>query len=194
MLPIPLVWQLQLNLRTKLSLIAVLSLGWFACAAAIVKAVMQWNALDDMDWTVRDSFNIWNYIEFTIGIIAASLPTLKPLFNWCLEAARAITTGRGTDGTRRASAYNNRNSLGYQDMGDRSDKSINLQSITSRGGSSATSSNPYKVRITTSPARFADKESWDTVLSKHSDESIQPLQSPTAVHNGIMMTREVRIS
>ena len=95
-LPIPLIWQLQLNLRTKISLILVLSLGWFACAAATVKAVLQFNVLNDLDWTVHNSFNVWNYIELTVGIIAASLPTLKPLFNWFLETARAITSGSRT--------------------------------------------------------------------------------------------------
>ncbi|KAF1952866.1 hypothetical protein CC80DRAFT_355435, partial [Byssothecium circinans] len=92
-LPIPLIWKLQLNLRTKLSLIIVLSLGWFACAAAIVKAIQQWHVLEELDWTVQDSFNIWNYIELTVGILAASLPPLKPLVNRFLETARAITSG-----------------------------------------------------------------------------------------------------
>ncbi|KAF2644632.1 hypothetical protein P280DRAFT_487198 [Massarina eburnea CBS 473.64] len=92
-LPIPLIWKLQLNTRTKLSLIVVLSLGWFACAAAIVKAIQQWYVLQEPDWTVHDSFNVWNYIEFTIGILAASLPPLKPLVNRFLETARAITSG-----------------------------------------------------------------------------------------------------
>ncbi|KAF2675877.1 hypothetical protein K458DRAFT_482124 [Lentithecium fluviatile CBS 122367] len=193
-IPIPLIWQLQLNIRTKISLIAVLSLGWFACAAAIIKAILQWNVLEDLDWTVHDSFNVWNYIEFTIGIIAASLPSLKPLFNWFLEAARAITSGSRSKGTGRASAYKNRNSLGYQDVGDRSDKSINLQSFTSRGASSNTSGNPYNVRITTSHTGLADKEAWDMVHAKNSDESIRPLQPPVVAHNGILMTKEVRVS
>ncbi|KAF1846117.1 uncharacterized protein K460DRAFT_239927, partial [Cucurbitaria berberidis CBS 394.84] len=83
-LPVPLIWQLQLNFRTKVSLIVILSLGWFACVAAIIKAVKQWTVLTEPDWTVKDSFNVWNYIEFTVGIIAASLPTIKPLFNWFL--------------------------------------------------------------------------------------------------------------
>jgi hypothetical protein len=175
-------------------LIAVLSLGWFACAAAIIKAVLQWNVLNDPDWTVHDSFNIWNYLEFTIGIIAASLPALKPLFNSFLDAARAITSGSRSRGTGRASAYKHNNSLGYQDMGDRSDKSINLQSFTSRGASSGNSGNPYNVRITTSHTGLADKDAWDLVHAKNSDESIRPLQSPPLTHNGIMMTKEVRVS
>ncbi|PVH98848.1 hypothetical protein DM02DRAFT_484891, partial [Periconia macrospinosa] len=89
-LPIPLIWKLQLNMRTKISLIGILSLGWFACAAAIIKAIRQWHVFDEPDWTVYNSFNVWNFIELTIGIIAASLPSLKPLFNWFLKTARGI--------------------------------------------------------------------------------------------------------
>lgn len=192
-IPIPLIWQLQLNIRTKVSLILVLSLGWFACAAAIIKAVLQWNVLDDLDWTVHDSFNVWNYLEFTIGIIAASLPSLKPLFNWFLETARALTSASRSRGTGRASAYKHHNSLGYQDVGDASDKSINLQSFSGRGTSSAGGGNPYNVRVTTSHTGLADKEAWDMVHAKDSDESIRPLQPPVT-HSGIMMTKEVRVS
>lgn len=170
----------------------MLSLGWFACAAAIVKAVLQWNVLSDPDWTVHDSFNIWNYLEFTIGIIAASLPSLKPLFNWFLDTARAITSGGRSRGTGKPSGYGG---MGYQDMGDRSNKSIALQSLTSGGQSTPGSSkNPYKVQVTTQHTGLADKEAWEMVRAKNSDESILPLQHPEAGPNDIVMTTEVRIS
>ncbi|KAJ4363969.1 hypothetical protein N0V83_009423 [Neocucurbitaria cava] len=192
-LPIPLIWQLQLNFRTKISLIAVLSLGWFACAAAIIKAVKQWTVLTEPDWTVEDWFNIWNYIEFTVGIIAASLPTLKPLFNWFLETARAITSGgRSKGGSYRVSGH----SRGYQNKTDQWNKDIPMDSFpTSKGDSSPTSSkSPYHVRITTQPTGRADKEGWEA-QRKDSDESIMPLQPHHALNSngGIVMTREVTV-
>ncbi|KAH7120910.1 hypothetical protein B0J11DRAFT_51864 [Dendryphion nanum] len=185
-LPIPLIWQLQLNLRTKISLILVLSLGWFACAAATVKAVLQFNVLNDFDWTVHNSFNVWNYIELTVGIMAASLPTLKPLFNWFLETARAITSG----GTRR-SGYKGPNSLGYQKTDGQSKSSFKLQSFSSRGDSSPKGA--YNVKISTNPTGLADKEALDALRSKGSDESIL-LQRPEPVSNSIMITTDVRIA
>ena len=169
----------------------MLSLGWFACAAAVVKAIQQWTVLSDPDWTVHDSFNLWNYIEFTVGIIAASLPSLKPLFNWFLETARAITSGgRSRASEYRASGYK-AGSLGYQKQSDSSNRSIALQSLTNNKGAS-----PYNVRITTAPTGLADKEAWDMVHAKESDESIRPLQYPhvAAGRNGIVMTKEVHIS
>lgn len=192
-IPIPLIWKLQLNTRKRISLIVVLSLGWFACAAAIIKAVQQWNVLTDPDWTVRDSFNVWNYIEFTIGIIAASLPSLKPLFNWFYDTARAITSGGRTKASGyKASGYKGVGSLGYHKQSENSSKSIALHSMNSKGDS--TPRGPYNVRITTHPTGLADKEAWDMMNAKNSDESILPLQNPEHNPHGIVMTREVRIS
>ncbi|ORX97794.1 hypothetical protein BCR34DRAFT_607135 [Clohesyomyces aquaticus] len=192
-MPLPLVWRLQLNTRTKISLIAILSLGYFASAAAIVKAVQQWHVLTDLDWSVHDSFNVWNYIEFTIGIIAASLPALKPLFNWFLDAARAITSGGRTKGSNgyKASGYKGAGSLGYQKQTSDSNRSIAMHSLTSKGEPTPGGhKNPYNVRVTT----VGEKEQWDMERAKNSDESILPLQRPDPGTNHIVMTREVRVS
>jgi hypothetical protein len=195
-IPIPLIWKLQLNTRTKISLIAILSLGWFACAAAIIKAVQQFNVLNEPDWTVNDSFNIWNYIEFTIGIIAASLPSLKPLFISILEGARAITTGSRTKGTGyNPSGYKGAGSLGYIKQPESSTRSIALESINNKANSSEPQS-PYNARITTLPAGMVDKEAWELMNRKPSDDSVYPL-SPEIRENhqrGIVMTKEVRVS
>lgn len=99
LLPVPLLWQLQLNLRTKISLMFVLSLGIFAAVAAIVKMKIQKTIFQDPDPFVHDRFTLWRFIELDVGIVAASLPALKPMFNWCLGAARSVTSRapRGTD-------------------------------------------------------------------------------------------------
>ncbi|KAL6704698.1 hypothetical protein ACN47E_007980 [Coniothyrium glycines] len=188
-LPVPLIWQLQLNRRTKISLIAVLSLGWFASAAAIVKAVKQWNVLTELDWTVSDSFNVWNFIEFTIGIIAGSIPSLKPLFNWFLDTTRAFTSRNRTRGGSYKGASG---ALGYENKTEQWNKSIAMTSFPSEGTNSPStgSKSPYHVSVT----GVADREGWEA-HRKDSDESILPLQQPrhTLASNGIVMTREVRV-
>lgn len=72
---------LQINRRQKISLVGILSLGVFACAAAIVKLkfLSNYGKTGDVLW---DSANItiWVVVECNTGIIAGSLPTLKPLF------------------------------------------------------------------------------------------------------------------
>lgn len=173
-------------------MIAILSLGWFACAAAIVKAVQQWDVLNEPDWTVHDSFNVWNYIEFTIGIIAASLPSLKPLFITLLDGARSFaTSGRSKATGYSPNGYKGAGSLGYVKQPD--SKSITLESINSKTNSSAPQS-PYNVRITTQPTGKAEKDAWEAMERKPSDESMYPLQPESRDQRGIVMTREVRVS
>lgn len=75
LLPIPLIWGLQMNTRARISLIAVLSVGVFAAIAGIIR---QLNA-DPLD--EHDLYSIWNFIELHLGIIAATCPALKPLFS-----------------------------------------------------------------------------------------------------------------
>lgn len=55
-LPIPMIWKLQLNTRTKIGLASVLSLGFFAAATAIYKTPMQYNFFDEPDFTGNGSW------------------------------------------------------------------------------------------------------------------------------------------
>ncbi|KAE8453535.1 hypothetical protein EG329_010396 [Mollisiaceae sp. DMI_Dod_QoI] len=89
-LPLPIIIPLKINLRTKISLICILSLGYFACAASIVKEVLLAAFFTDTDPFFRYTFQIWNDIELNVGILAACLPALRPLFAWLLETANAI--------------------------------------------------------------------------------------------------------
>ncbi|RDW58690.1 hypothetical protein BP6252_13166 [Coleophoma cylindrospora] len=93
-LPIPIVWNLQLNTRTRVTLVGVLSLGFFACACAIVKTVLQFHFYSNTDFTFTDSYFIWNNIELSVGIIGASLPALRPLFASLLESTKDFATRR----------------------------------------------------------------------------------------------------
>lgn len=200
-LPIPLVWNLQLNQRTKISLIAILSLGYFACAAAIIKAIQQWHVLSDPDWTVHDSFNVWNFIELSVGIIAASLPALKPLFNWCLETARAITSGSGNRSKRSGYGYKRNSSLGYLKADEASSRSVALESIQSRMNNPTGGKSPYHVRVTCESVDLTTRGirkdehggKWDMEGAKKSDDSILPLQRPPVGHE-IVRTTEVHVS
>ncbi|KAH6711072.1 hypothetical protein BKA61DRAFT_695010 [Leptodontidium sp. MPI-SDFR-AT-0119] len=89
-LPIPVILPLQINIRTKISLICILSLGYFACAAALVREVLLGTFFMDPDPFFEYSFQIWNDIEMNTGILAACLPSLRPLFASMLETANTI--------------------------------------------------------------------------------------------------------
>ena len=140
---------------------------------------------------------MWNYIELTIGMIAASLPATKPLFNWALNTARAASSGARSKAGRGPSAYAGANSLGYHHMGSNSHKSIRLQSFHSRGDTENGTGDPYSVQISThnssveQPSGKADKGDWDIINAKDSDESVRPLGFGP---KDINVTTEVRVS
>ncbi|RDW85707.1 hypothetical protein BP5796_04032 [Coleophoma crateriformis] len=89
-LPLPLIIPLQMNPRKKISLIGVLSLGYFACAAAIVKCHLLSAFFSDADYSYNDSYMVWNDIELNAGILAACLPTLRPLFSCIFETTATM--------------------------------------------------------------------------------------------------------
>ena len=92
-IPAPMLWKLNVNTRTRFSLLGVLGLGVFACAAAIVKVgyIVNYGKVGDFLWDSRN-ITIWTSNETNIGIIAGSLPTLRPLFKRFLGSVY----GRGT--------------------------------------------------------------------------------------------------
>ncbi|CAK3762506.1 hypothetical protein AC579_1709 [Lecanosticta acicola] len=92
-LPLPLVTKLQVNMRTKLSLGVILSLGYFACAAGIVKTVKQHSFFQEKDPTWHNSFNVWHMTELCVGILASSLPALRPLFDKILKGSKHALSG-----------------------------------------------------------------------------------------------------
>ncbi|KAL6168661.1 hypothetical protein ACJQWK_05039 [Exserohilum turcicum] len=91
LLPVPLVWKLQLNGRSKVTLVCILALGLFAGVAAIIKSEKQKTIFSNPDPYVKDTFVMWRFIEYFIGIIAASLPSLKPLFKQLLSNGTRAT-------------------------------------------------------------------------------------------------------
>ncbi|KAK2754554.1 hypothetical protein FQN54_006955 [Arachnomyces sp. PD_36] len=80
-LPIPLLWRIQMNRRTKVALMALLGLGIFACACAIARSVEVLTYPEDDDFLWDSSIiTIWSVTEGSVGMITGSMPYLKPLF------------------------------------------------------------------------------------------------------------------
>ncbi|KAK5660002.1 hypothetical protein OQA88_13468 [Cercophora sp. LCS_1] len=116
--PVPIIWTLQMKRRTRIYLIGILSLGYFAVVMGILKAVYQIAFSRDPDKTFNQWIQFWGFLQLNIGIIAACAATLKPLVNRVLKLGSteqyynsgsryAYGTGRsrsrgGTLGTREA--------------------------------------------------------------------------------------------
>ncbi|SPO00298.1 related to integral membrane protein [Cephalotrichum gorgonifer] len=101
-IPIPILWNLNMHIRTRISLIAILGLGVFVCAAACVKVsyVSNYGKLGDWLWDSRN-ITIWTVVEMNTGIVAGSLPCLRPLF----KRFFASVYGKGSRKTSGAAAY-----------------------------------------------------------------------------------------
>ncbi|KAI6815787.1 hypothetical protein KC364_g11140 [Hortaea werneckii] len=112
-LPIPIIVKLKVNLRTKCILVFVLSLGFVACAAAIAKAQTQTTFMDNPDPYWHDGFMVWNMVELCLGILAASLPALKPLFSSIL-ASSATMLGMSSGGGYRSKSQGHRTGQSWQ--------------------------------------------------------------------------------
>lgn len=95
-MPIPLIWKLQMNTRTKVTLICVLGLGFLcvpltcnlakavltvlsASAAAVVKSVYQYNFFTTLDWSFHDNFNVFALLVILV---------------WCLGAKKTANIGK----------------------------------------------------------------------------------------------------
>ncbi|EHL01283.1 hypothetical protein M7I_2751 [Glarea lozoyensis 74030] len=165
-LPIPMVWNLQVNMRTKLSLVVILSLGLFACAAAIVKTVLQSKLYVTPNTTRNDTYFIWNSVELYIGILAASLPSLRPLFKSFLDSTKALRTKMSSSGN--------------QKIGTRHKYYMQEDAIAmSNMGSSNGKNRKYDVKVTTKDMDkddFGTKSTQDGGSSYESVEGILPMQ------------------
>ena len=80
-IPVPMLWNINVTRRTRISLFGVLGLGCFACACAIVRFTYLGTYRKHDDWLWDTQYlTTWTVLEMNVGIIAASLPSLRPLF------------------------------------------------------------------------------------------------------------------
>lgn len=78
-LPLPAIRQLQLPLRQKIILALILCLGLFTCIISIVRLSTLDAAATSSDTTWDNTgAALWSYLELTVAIVAACLPTLRP--------------------------------------------------------------------------------------------------------------------
>ncbi|EAU37651.1 predicted protein [Aspergillus terreus NIH2624] len=106
--PIPIVWNLQMKRRVRFYLIGVFSLGYIAVGMGVVKAVYQIAYATDLDSFFNDSIMFWALVQFNIGILAACVPSLKPLVSKALklsEYTNSRSRSRGVYGSSAGGAF-----------------------------------------------------------------------------------------
>ena len=76
MLPMPIVWRLQIRKSQKFAVSSIFLLGGFVCVASIIRACyLSQVVAEDPLWTNVNG-GIWSVIEPGVGIVAACLPTM----------------------------------------------------------------------------------------------------------------------
>ncbi|KNG46220.1 adp-ribose pyrophosphatase [Stemphylium lycopersici] len=82
LLPITTILKVRRPRREKLALIGVFSLGIFSCIASIARlhSIRIYTESDDPFYDCVP-LNLWSMVEVNVGILCASIPTTKPLFN-----------------------------------------------------------------------------------------------------------------
>lgn len=118
-IPVPMLWNLNVNKRTRASLILALSLGCFACGAAIAKipSLVNYGKTGDWLWDSRD-ICIWTVMECNVGIVAGSLPALRPMFKRVLGGTLRSGKGTGSSGYRRHQDTTGSRSIGTSRWGE----------------------------------------------------------------------------
>ncbi|KFY98300.1 hypothetical protein V498_01565 [Pseudogymnoascus sp. VKM F-4517 (FW-2822)] len=194
LLPIPIIWKLSVNIRTKITLIFILSLGFTACVAAIVREVLLSTFFEQTDGNFHNAYALWNYAELGVGVIAACLPALRPLFAFLLDKASS-TFASGQPGLSTRHKY-------YMQSND-----INLASVGKPDDSEGARDGRYGVSVTSNGRDFYEDRMPRRPMGKleqsltegegDSDENILPIQDADSHRNGnnrIVKTTEVRVS
>ncbi|KAJ5893714.1 hypothetical protein N7495_005405 [Penicillium taxi] len=99
-MPVPLLWNVQINRNTKISIIGLMGLGIFASLSACVrlKYTVALTQSNDYLYGIADVV-IWGFAENAVGMIVGNVATLRPLLRILLD--------------RKASDYKKDQSPGY---------------------------------------------------------------------------------
>ncbi|ERF73312.1 hypothetical protein EPUS_03145 [Endocarpon pusillum Z07020] len=102
-LPMPAVWRLQTTTMQKISLTGIFLLGSLTCVISLVRFVQLIQNDDNQDVTWALGYvSIWSTAEPCLGIVAACLPTMRPLVrkfasSWLGGFPSSNSKGGGSD-------------------------------------------------------------------------------------------------
>ncbi|KAJ5733664.1 hypothetical protein N7493_002450 [Penicillium malachiteum] len=99
LLPVFLVWNLQMSTRTKAALAGILSMGCVASAAVIIRIPYLHDYKDENFLYATSNISVWSNVEASLGIAAGSLVTLKPLFRWFRDPSFIGSRSKRTGGS-----------------------------------------------------------------------------------------------
>ncbi|KAL3461038.1 hypothetical protein BJX64DRAFT_278156 [Aspergillus heterothallicus] len=100
LMPIPLLWNVQLNRNSKVAVMGLMGLGIFASLSACIRLKYTINLTNQTDFLFAVSdVVIWGFAENAIGMTVGNIATLRPIFHSFFE--RTIRrTGYSGSGSR----------------------------------------------------------------------------------------------
>ncbi|KAJ5355399.1 uncharacterized protein N7496_012611 [Penicillium cataractarum] len=169
LLPIFLVWKLQMNYRTKIAVGGILSMGAIASVAVIIRIPFLHFYADTNFLHSTYQIAIWSVVETGLGITASSLFTLRPLFRWLLD--EKLSYGRNTRSQGR-------------DYNKYALSSFNNDGLRVGNNSGNRSCNDGKVvnQVTIPPLR-------DFMTGNSSEEALYPEPNPITSGNYVTVSR-----
>ncbi|KAI0398550.1 hypothetical protein F5Y17DRAFT_8707 [Xylariaceae sp. FL0594] len=143
-LPLPSIWRLNMTVDRKIILSLIFLVGFISVAAGTARLVIVAEDIVETTADARDVLDcgglgtetnvlVWAYVEVGVGIVAACLPTLKPIFdNRSVESVVASVRSRVSLGSAGSKDSKGRSKLGKLD----GSSAIELQPATRPSNSS----------------------------------------------------------
>lgn len=115
MLPIFLVWNLQISRRQKVALCGIFGMGLITCVCGIMRtyyATYVYYYTYDITWYAYYGW-VWTVLEAQLGVVCASAPAIKVFFKRYFNIVSSRNGYSGT-GSRKTPLGSSRKSRGYQ--------------------------------------------------------------------------------
>lgn len=156
-------------------------------------------------------FNVWNHIELCTGIMAGSLPALKPLFASLLSSTKSLVANYGSHTTSHHRTADKSGFVRHEDEPSSQDVKLedwkevmhdssavkrpaarsNFRPPHNRSDSSYTLpvESQYSVRVKSGvPSRNSkEDDDWETLGTSMSNQSTERLHNPAEIHKAVQI-------
>ncbi|GES57163.1 hypothetical protein ATEIFO6365_0001045000 [Aspergillus terreus] len=130
MMPIPLLWHVQLERSAKASIIGLMSLGALASVSACVRLKYTVNLTNQADFLFAvANVVIWGFAENALGMTVGNIATLRPLFRTILNKTVRKNYGSRSYGRSGASRFAPAYELSGHRKGDGSKFSTDVKEL-----------------------------------------------------------------
>ncbi|KAI5371997.1 hypothetical protein J4E82_009299 [Alternaria postmessia] len=180
LMPIALLWNVQMNRNTKISVAGILGLGIFTSVSGLVRLKYTVGLTSSHDYLYGlANILIWGYAEPALGMLVGNIATLRPLFQRLLHLGSSGSQQPHSGGTPHGISGDGGRSHRYKpfdhevELGTIADnKDGVIPSIQVRGGRSSVSSDSESQKeILEKNDRFVNNNKDSIVVSRHVEVS-----------------------